>query len=403
MKSYDPNRQWRLRRWVSSPSAALLIALAAGCASPRPPRPPSLELPEIVKDLTAQRVGDQVSLRWTTPEKTTDRLEIKGSVTAEICRIEQPAAHPAPPCTPVRRLGVLPGASQSTDSLPKALTTGPAALLAYRIQLFNAHGRSAGLSPKVFAAAGVAPPGVEQLRGAVAPTGAMLEWQPQNTSASVELDRLLLSPAATSPGRPTAPKSSAKSPLPGKARAAHPSAPKSLEAGSATANEVKLQTPPHTEDAGGTLDSTAVKGETYRYTAQRLVTVSLDGHTVTLRSLASSPVTLVLRDIFPPAVPAGLEAVPGGTNPADRSIDLSWTPDGDTDLAGYFVYRQQVASNGAFAGRPIRLNPAPIAGPAWRDRTVVPGQRYAYRVSAVDTSGNESKPSADVQETLREP
>ena len=43
-----------------------------------------------------------------------------------------------------------------------------------------------------------------------------------------------------------------------------------------------------------------------------------------------------------------------------------------------------------------------VVGPAYRDQTAVKGQRYAYRVTAIDIVGNESAPSADVQETLRE-
>ena len=49
-----------------------------------------------------------------------------------------------------------------------------------------------------------------------------------------------------------------------------------------------------------------------------------------------------------------------------------------------------------------RLNITPVVGPAYRDQTAMAGHRYAYRVTAVDTAGNESAPSADVQETLRE-
>jgi fibronectin type 3 domain-containing protein len=49
-----------------------------------------------------------------------------------------------------------------------------------------------------------------------------------------------------------------------------------------------------------------------------------------------------------------------------------------------------------------RLNITPVVGPAYRDQTALAGHRYAYRVTAVDTAGNESVPSADVQETLRE-
>jgi fibronectin type 3 domain-containing protein len=109
-----------------------------------------------------------------------------------------------------------------------------------------------------------------------------------------------------------------------------------------------------------------------------------------------------MRDTFPPHAPSGLEVVPGGATAADRSIDLSWTPDTDADLGGYFVYRQEVDPNGVVTGTVTRLNTTPVVGPAYRDQTALPGRRYAYRVTAVDTAENESAPSADVQEALRE-
>ena len=109
-----------------------------------------------------------------------------------------------------------------------------------------------------------------------------------------------------------------------------------------------------------------------------------------------------MKNTFPPHPPTGLEAIPGGATAADRSIDLSWTPNTDPDLAGYNVYRQDIDAKGAAAGTAARLNTIPVAGPAYRDQTAVPGRRYAYHVTAVDTAGNESAPSADVQETARE-
>ena len=394
----------------------------------------------MVKDLSAQRLGDGVALAWSTPEKTTDRLDIKGPMTAEICRIAYPAVPfsgraavpPAAPCVRIARLSVASGASHTADPLPGALTEGPAALLAYRIEILNGHGRSAGLSAPAFAAAGAAPPAVEQLRAAASPSGVVVEWQRRNNSAggsaSVELDRLLASSAAAPPSSAsnpapnlassspsTQPKPPAKRSIRGGSKvAARPgrgSAAKPLGAAPPPPAEVTLKVPAQAVDSGGVIDSTAAKGETYRYTAQRVLTVSLDGNSLTLHSLPSAPVTLVVRDLFPPARPSGLEAVPGeavpnaaaGSRSASSSIDLSWTPDTDADLAGYFVYRQQVSSTGSLAGAAIRLNQTPLAGPAYRDRTAVLGQRYAYRVTAVDASGNESKPSAEVQETLREP
>jgi hypothetical protein len=138
-------------------------------------------------------------------------------------------------------------------------------------------------------------------------------------------------------------------------------------------------------------------GESYRYTAQRVRAVSLGGHALELRSPISQPVTVAMRDIFPPHPPSGLEAVPGGATAADRSIDLSWSPNTEADLAGYIVYRQEIDSKGEAAGTATRLNATPVVGPAYRDQTAIAAHRYAYRVTAVDTA-----PSDPVQETLRE-
>jgi hypothetical protein len=401
----------RPSRWLPAAGAALLIACATGCASPGPPRPPTLNLPETVKDLTAERVGDEVRLHWTTPEMTTDRIAVKGSMTAEICRI---ADQTSQTCTQVTRLPVQSGPSQAADTLPQALTVDPAALLAYRVQILNEHGRSAGPSPEAFAAAGAAPPPVEQFRAAPTADGAMLEWLQKPTTASVELDRLPVGPdgVVLEPASPKAKSKSSSKPTPKtrtqKPHADHPpkaapaSEPKPLSATPPAPTEVKLRTPNQPADAGGTIDHTAQRGDTYRYTAQRVRSVSLGGHNLELRSAISPPVTVMMRDIFPPHVPTGLEAIPGGATAADRSIDLSWTPNTDADLAGYIVYRQEIDSKGVVTGTVTRLNQTPVVGPAYRDQTAMAGRRYAYHVTAVDTAGNESAPSADVQETLRE-
>jgi hypothetical protein len=397
----------RPRRWLLA-TAALLIAFAVGCASPGPPQPPSLNLPEVVKDLTAERVGNIIHLHWTTPGMTTDRIEIKGAVTAEICRITVTPPPPQPACTPVTRLPVQSGPTNAEEVLPPNLTVDPTALLAYRVQLFNIHGHSAGLSPEAFVAAGAAPPPVEQLRATPTRDGAMLEWQQTNSLAPVELYRLPvgLDGIAIEPPQHKAPTKSSK-PTIKKTTPSHPkptsaSPPKSPQMNKMAPIEVKLRTPAESPDPGGTIDHTVLVGETYRYTAQRVRSVSLGGHTLELRSPVAAPVTVAMRDIFPPHAPSGLEAVPAGATAADRSIDLSWTPDTDSDLAGYFVYRQEVDPQGQVTGTVTRLNLTPVAGPAYRDQTALAGHRYAYRVTAVDTAGNESAPSADVQETLRD-
>jgi fibronectin type 3 domain-containing protein len=84
-----------------------------------------------------------------------------------------------------------------------------------------------------------------------------------------------------------------------------------------------------------------------------------------------------------------------GTEP---SIDLSWQPVTDPDLAGYAVYRSE--AGGAWR----RISPAqPIVPPAYHDANVQPGHTYRYSVSAIDQLGHESARSAETEETVPNP
>jgi hypothetical protein len=381
---------------VLFPCLSLLsLALLAGCASPGPPHPPSLHLPELVSDLDAERVGNEVKLHWTTPAKTTDGLKVKDGMTAEVCRTI--AASPAPArvvpvaCTSVQRVPVKPGASEAVDVLPQALTADPQALLEYRVQTFNANKHSAGWSTPAFAAAGSPPPPVAGLRVEAREQGALLQWEPKDAIDRIELDRLLTS----KPPAHTKAKAGSASKQPFASDAEEPVELRLL------AEKAGPGDSPFRQDSGGTLDATARRGETYTYKAQRIRPVVLGQHKLPIRSEISPVVTVVMRDNFPPHVPAGLETIPG-VDAASPSIDLSWKPNVEPDLAGYLVYRQEVGSDGT-ASASVRLTPAPILEPGFHDATVLIGHTYSYRVTAIDTTGNESAPGAAVQQELRQP
>jgi hypothetical protein len=394
------------KRWCGACAGAVALALMAGCASPGPPLPPSLKLPAVVTDLAANRTGDAVTLRWTTPADTTDKLPIKGPIVAEICR-EMLAATLAPasgakaamtvPCAPVvGHASVVPGESELVDALPAALTSGPAQLLAYRVQLRNTAGHTAGPSAAVYAASGAAPEAIEGLQAKATKAGVVLEWRaeasvPEDAGVgAVELDRVwvdapaerrqLTSSAASGNGAP-------KSDLGLGAPAKEP-AESHLRVTAA-------------EDAGGTIDRGAEMGRSYRYMAQRVRTLNVGGKMLEVHSMASASVTVAVRDIFPPETPAGLVAVPGfaGADDAARRpvIDLSWEPDSEPDLAGYRVYRRELDGTTPEVWRV--LGPELVTVPAYRDLSVGSGQRYAYRVTAVSGAGNESGPSAEVVES----
>jgi hypothetical protein len=128
----------------------------------------------------------------------------------------------------------------------------------------------------------------------------------------------------------------------------------------------------------------------------RTVTAA-DGNEI--ESYNSEPVTLTPRDIFPPAAPQGLVAavLPGAT-PSALVVDLSWSINLETDLAGYRVYRSE--QEGA---RGQLMTPDLLPVPAVRDGAVALGHRYWYTVTAVDRAGNESAPSNPVAVDITQP
>jgi fibronectin type 3 domain-containing protein len=99
----------------------------------------------------------------------------------------------------------------------------------------------------------------------------------------------------------------------------------------------------------------------------------------------SPPATLVLEDHFPPAAPAGLEAIPGL-----GAVELTWEPNKETDLKGYYVYRAPPDSPAA------RVSDVTTT-PGFRDAKVESGKKYVYTITAVDEAGNESQPSPPVE------
>jgi len=359
-----------------------LMAWCGGCAAPGPPLAPTLNLPQVQKiyPLSAVRVGGEVRLHWTTPEQTTDKLPVKGQMTAVICRAPG-SAMPAGPCVPVQRIAVAPGATDAVDVLPEILQQGPRELLQYRIELMNAAGRTAGPSAPVYAAAGAAPAAVAGFAGVMNGAGVELHWIPQQSEGVVELQRVV------------EPIDAAKAARKGDIVALRPEG----VSGAMGQGDV-VEGAPMAADQGGVIDRTVVVGRTYRYTAQRVLSVELNGHPVRLQSEPSPTLTFAVRDAFPPVPPEGLVAVPGfGVGQAGQpAIDLSWEPVLDqnvkTKVAGYKVYRREDS------GGEWRLLGS-VTATAYRDGTVVAGRRYTYRVTAVSTAGNESVPSGEAGET----
>ena len=99
----------------------------------------------------------------------------------------------------------------------------------------------------------------------------------------------------------------------------------------------------------------------------------------------SQPAKVTPRDVFPPAPPQGLKGIY-----AAGGVELVWTANTESDLAGYHVYRLGNQP-------PQRLDKDLLRTPIFRDANAEPGKTLTYYVTAVDLAGNESKPSAKVE------
>jgi hypothetical protein len=124
-------------------------------------------------------------------------------------------------------------------------------------------------------------------------------------------------------------------------------------------------------------DRTASAGPRWCYAVRTAASVE-----PVVESVPSNEVCVDIKDVAPPAAPAGVATLAG----AD-AVDLSWSPSPEPDLAGYRIY---LAPEG---GAPVRLAEVPATQITWRDPSPKRGGLYLYTVTAFDQSGNESAPS----------
>ena len=87
----------------------------------------------------------------------------------------------------------------------------------------------------------------------------------------------------------------------------------------------------------------------------------------------------------PPAAPTGLVATAG-----DAQVSLDWANSGESDLAGYNVYRSTTGGSGY-----LKLNGPLATTSAYLDTTASNGVTYYYVVTAVDNGTNESGVSSE--------
>ncbi len=343
-----------------------LVGCAAlvACGTPGAPRPPSLELPRPVDDFAATRKGDKVTLTWTPSRDNTDGTPVRRPGITRICRGVND--FPMTACTQmVADVSIAPVGEQKfayTDTLPSDLEQQfPTGFSTYGIEMFNRRGRTAGLSNQVRVPLAPAPAAPIRVEAQVTPEGVTI------TTA--------VAPTVTLPPAVTAEYHVYRN---------------------AEGNNAVVDLGRANDEDGGLkfLDRSAEWDKTYLYHVAAVVTVTQEGKQVAQFQGEDSPeIKVMVKDVFPPAQPVGLQAVFSGVG-QKPFIDLTWASNQEADLAGYNVYRREQG------GEWTRINPELVKAPAFRDNDVGAGHRYDYSVSAVDLRGNESTKSEPGSETV---
>jgi len=380
----------RIRRFANSRFNFRILIFAflllAGCGAPGEPTPPSPPIPVAISDLSAQQAGDAAQLTFTMPAKTVSGERLTDTPAIEILR---GALKPdgSPDAKSFRTVETVPGAlvenyrtaekvQIASRISPEDLRAYPGGTLAYRVRTRASRKRSSADSNTVIVRIRPVPEHIAALHAEITEPAIELTWSaPTRTSAGDPLPPISeyriyrgeIDPASANAAATDLAPAKWKSPL------------------------VFLASSPTSSYRDTAFDF----GKTYLYTVRTVI----PGDGSPLESSDSAPVIVAPRDIFPPAVPQSLEAaviVGSPTNPAE--VDLSWSMNSETDLAGYHVYRSEQQ------GTPGQLvTPDLLLSPAYRDTSVQPGHRYWYSVTAVDRSGNESALSVPIAADVAQP
>ncbi len=355
--------------------ASLWILLAsqvfiAGCAKTGEPHPPTILIPKPAVDLAARQNSDRVLRTVSAPVQNTNGSPVTSPGAVEVwCRAEDRTASGAPLKEPeffkgAEKIQTVPGDKVAGLRHGKALEFRDELAVPDRSQIYtkeyryavrflNRKKQSAGLSNQVVVAPIPIPSPPANLSAEVTQEAVRLRW----TAPAENMD-------GSSPPRLSGyniyrtedPKSFPPAPL-----------------------NQDLLSKPEFDDRAFEFD------RTYYYS----VSVVGSREHPYAESQASAPVRVLTRDTFPPGAPQNLNAVQAG-----QAILLLWTAPPDRDIAGYRVYRRE---GGEGASRLLQQG---IKELSYRDEQVQPGKKYLYRVTAVDTHGNEG-PAAETEGDVR--
>lgn len=362
------------------------MLLAGGCGAPGEPVPPSPIVPVAVSDLAARQAGDGVELVFALPSKSISGERLTTAPAIEIVRGFLNSNGAADPKS-FRVVYMIPGALVSnyvsggqvhfTDPISADETKAhPGAAFAYLVRTRLSKKRASADSNVVTARVLPVPQAISSI-------------QPQVTEASVNLT--WIAPTQTSAGDPL----SAMSGYRIYRGEIDPKAPTPTTKDLLTTHWISPLTLLGPSTSTTYSDAQFEFGKTYVYVVRSVILAA--GNEI--ESDNSEPITITPLDTFPPAAPQDLvAAVLPGAAPSAFVVDLSWSINVESDVAGYRVYRSEQETE---RGQLITADLVPV--PAFRDSSIAPGHRYWYTVTAVDRAGNESAPSSPVAVDIPQP
>jgi len=352
-----------------------ILLLIAGCGAPGDPVPPSPPVPVAVRDLTVHQAGDGVQLSFTLPANSISGEKLPAPPAVEILR-GTPKSDGLADSKSLRIVYTIPGALvdsyraggqvRFTDPIsPEETKSHPGGAVTYIVRTRASQKRASADSNAVTLRLFPVPAPITAVEARVTESAVELTWpMPDRTAAGEPMPAITgyriyrseIHPSALASPPQDIPESQA------------------AQLASSQTNSYR--------------DTSIVFDHTYIYVVHSVIQVEANE----LESSDSQPVTVTPRDTFPPAAPQGLvAALLPGSAPGTVLVDLSWSINLESDLAGYRVYRSE---QGGTRGQ--LLTPDLLPTPAVRDTSVGPGHRYWYTVTAVDRAGNESAPDAPV-------
>jgi hypothetical protein len=368
------------QRAVQALSALVAILLAAcicgaigGCGAPGPPTPPKPIVPKPISDLSAHQMGSNVVLNFTLPTQEEDGDHLKEPPDIEIFRGTRPAGSAGKLTT--RLVYTLPSAVIDTylhagviefrDPLVPSSVAGQEVVYMVRARSSKKRASADSNSASVRFLPVPAPP--TDVHAKVTESAIELAWSaPAEGASSAAVVGYRVYRAAL-------PKDAALPP---------------------DFTEVSQLHLPNGMELIGPAPSASFRDTNFMFDTTYVYVVRSVGGSEgqAVESGDSKPYAITPRDIFPPAAPQRvISVVVPATQTAPAYVELSWEINAEPDLSGYWVYRSEQPDT---PGQ--KLNSQLLLSPTFRDMTALPGKRYFYRVSAVDTAGNESPLSSSV-------